>query len=745
MALVSGLVLIAAAIALTLSRSPLVLAGTNSVEPTTVTASTAGPASACQHGEAIPQGTTAVRLWLEGNVKSRTHVAVLTGGRTVASGTREGGELGKVTTIAVGRIARKLRDAQLCFSFDRAVQAIAVLGEPARRGAPGATARMRVEYLRPGPSSWWSLIGVVAQRIGIGRAPEGSLVALLPLILMALAVLLVAWTIIRQLGRGRPGPAPPIAGAQATPPQSTSPPAAPAATSPRAAPALPHSLADTPEVIPVHSQRGDRTYRVRSSLRRIPAPAWACACVAILSAASWSILTPPFQAPDEPSHFAYAQILAETGALPKSGVSAYSPQETAVLADLNHQEIRFNQAIGTIATATQQRQLQHDLSLSLARVGPGAGVAASQPPLYYALQAIPYYLASGGTLLDQLALMRLLSALLAGFTAIFVFLFLREALPAVPYAWTVGGLCTALAPLVGFISGIVNPDALLCAVSAALFYCLARGFRRGLTLRLAIAIGALTATGFMTKLNFVGVAPGVFLALTLLARRAARTSGRAAWGRLATAVAIGVGPGCLYAAINLLSGHAAFGLLSTGISNTGAHRSSPLQELSYIWQFYLPRLPGMKDYFPGISMIRQVWFDKSVGLYGWLDTYFPEWVYTLALIPAGLIAALCGRELLRSRAALRSRVAELSAYGAIGAGLLVLFGADSYLESSAFAGAYSEPRYLLPLAVLFAAILALAARGAGRRWGPVVGVLLILLILAHDIFSQLLVVGRFYG
>ena len=570
--------------------------------------------------------------------------------------------------------------------------------------------------------------------------------ALIPLALMALATFLVCLTIVKQLGRSPRTPTPPIAGAQATSPPGPSPSATPETRPPAGATqAGAISRREAPESSGGATRWAQGARHMRARLRRIPAPAWACACVAILSAASWSILTPPFQAPDEPSHFAYAQILAETGALPKSGASAYSPQELTILADLDHQEVRFNEAVGTIATATQQQHLRNDLALPLARVGPGAGVAATQPPLYYALQAIPYYLASGGTLLDQLELMRLLSALLAGLTAIFVFLFLREALPAVPYAWTVGALCTALAPLVGFISGVVNPDALLCAVSAAIFYCLARGFRCGLTLRLAIAIGVLIATGFMTKLNFIGVVPGVLLALALLTRRAARTSGSVAWGPLVAAVAIGLGPGCLYVAINLLSGHAAFGLLSKGISNTDAHRGSPLQELSYIWQFYLPRLPGMTNYFPGISTLRQVWFDKSVGLYGWLDTYFPEWVYSLALIPAGLIAALCGRELLQSRAALRSRIGELSAYGAIGMGLLVLFGADSYLEVPAFTGAYSEPRYLLPLAVLFAAILALAARGAGRRWGPAVGTLLVLLILAHDIFSQLLVVGRFYG
>jgi hypothetical protein len=42
-------------------------------------------------------------------------------------------------------------------------------------------------------------------------------------------------------------------------------------------------------------------------------------------------------------------------------------------------------------------------------------------------------------------------------------------------------------------------------------------------------------------------------------------------------------------------------------------------------------------------------------------------------------------------------------------------------------------------------VVALAARGAGRRWGPIVGVLLVVMFLGQDIFSQLQVVARYYG
>ena len=42
-------------------------------------------------------------------------------------------------------------------------------------------------------------------------------------------------------------------------------------------------------------------------------------------------------------------------------------------------------------------------------------------------------------------------------------------------------------------------------------------------------------------------------------------------------------------------------------------------------------------------------------------------------------------------------------------------------------------------------VLALAARAGGRRWGPVIGVAIVVLVLAHDLFSQLQVISRYYS
>lgn len=483
--------------------------------------------------------------------------------------------------------------------------------------------------------------------------------------------------------------------------------------------------------------------RARASLQRIPKAAWLCATVALINAVCWSILTPPFQATDEPSHFAYTQQLAENTKLPTSSESTFSPEEEVVLRDIRQYEVRQSPETHTISTTAEQQRLQDDMNQRLSRHGEGGvGGAYADPPLYYLLETIPYGLTSSGTLLDQLEAMRLLSALMAAITALFVFLFLRETLPGVRWAWTVGALSVALAPLLGFISGAVNPDSMLTAVSAMSFYCLARAFKRGLTRTLAITIGALIAVGFLTKVNFIGLVPGIILGMVVLTIRASRSAGRTAYGSLGLALAVALAPVWAYVLVNLLSGHAALGVVSHVLELKGA-QGSIFSKISYVWQLYLPHLPGMTNYFPGLSTTRGLWFNRGVGFYGWLDTSFPDWVNNLALVPTGILALLGLRAVAVDRAALRPRIAEIAVYVVMGLGLLTLIGLSSYIDSSE--GLFADPRYLLPLIPLLGLALALAARGAGRRWGPAVGALIIVLFLAHNIFSQMLVAGRYYS
>jgi hypothetical protein len=702
-----ALALAAIALGVTLSRSPLSLAAASRVTGATRLATTPGNASACQSGETLPAGVTAIRLSLETVIGPWVSVRVSERGRQLSTGRQAAGWAAGAVTVPVGRLARAAPDATVCFSLGASYKPVSLLGEPSAParaivayGKPLA-GRLRIEYLMPGKRSWWSLASSVAAHIGLGHAGSGTWIPVLAGTLAFVVIVLAVWLVLRDLG------APTRSGAERF----------------------------------ASAQRR----RTLGTLRGLPVSCWICALVACLNAACWSILTPPFQVPDEPAHFAYVQQLAQAGRLPTSAGERYSPEERAALSALNSSAVTLEPEVPSVSTHAEQAELEHNLALPLSRRGEGgAGVAASEPPLYYALEAIPYELASSGNVLDRLQLMRLLSALLAGVSALFAFLFVRETLPSAPWAWTVGALGVALSPLLAEMSGGVNPDALLYAASAALLYCIARAFRRGFTPWTGAAIGAAIAVGLLTKVNFLGLIPGAGLALAILAVRAERNGRREEWRALAAAILIPLSPLVVYVAVNLMSNRAGFGVVSGALKST-RQAGSTLDEIGYVWQLYLPRLPGMHRDFPGLLTTRDIWFNGYVGLFGWLDTTFPNWVYTAALVPAGLIAALCVRSLLEGRAVLRARAGELAVYAALAAGLMALIGAGSYLAFVGAGGALFEPRYLLPLMPLLSVALALGARGAGKRWGPATGAAIVTLLIAHDLFAQLQVVARYYG
>jgi 4-amino-4-deoxy-L-arabinose transferase-like glycosyltransferase len=486
---------------------------------------------------------------------------------------------------------------------------------------------------------------------------------------------------------------------------------------------------------------------LKALIRRVPSAAWMCALIALLNGIAWSIITPPFEGRDEPSHFAYVQQLAETGTLPRvveGEHKEYSPEETLVLEGLQEPAIRLIPQRQSLSSVAQQETLETDVNAGLSREGSGeANVATSEPPLYYALETVPYTLGASNTL-TQLELMRLFDAFLGALTVLLTFFFIQEVLPGARWAGVLGSLCVSVQPLFGFMSGTLNPETMLYTVSAALLLCLGRAFRRGLTRRSAIVLGALIAVGFMTKLNFVGVALGVFAGLILLGVREWRSRGPGTLALLAIATGVGVAPVALYVLVNLVSGHRLFGEVS-GLAAEFAN-SSIFHAVSYVWEFYLPRLPGMMHYFRGVSTYRDLWFDRFVGLYGWLDTQFPTWVYNVALIPASAIALLCARALIVHRRAIRVRWLEFAAYAAVAFGVMVMVGFTSYTSDALqHREAYADPRYLVPLLPLLGAVVVLAVRGAGKRWAPVVGAAIVVVFLAHDIFSQMQEIARYYG
>ena len=136
-----GLALSAIAVAIVLSGSPPVLAGTNGVIPVPYPplASVPGGGRGCQADETVPAGSSAIRLSLEASAGPRVSVAVLSGGRTIAHGASVEGWLGRVVTVPVTPLERTVHNATVCFSFAGAKERVSLLGV---RTSPRSATRM---------------------------------------------------------------------------------------------------------------------------------------------------------------------------------------------------------------------------------------------------------------------------------------------------------------------------------------------------------------------------------------------------------------------------------------------------------------------------------------------------------------------------------------------------------------------------------------------------------------------------
>jgi hypothetical protein len=158
----------------------------------------------------------------------------------------------------------------------------------------------------------------------------------------------------------------------------------------------------------------------------------------------------------------------------------------------------------------------------------------------------------------------------------------------------------------------------------------------------------------------------------------------------------------------------------------------------------------MTDQFPGPDSSGfphyPVWdsfFQGYVGRFGWYEYSFPVWVSEVALGIWVVLLGFAGRALVRVRATLRGRWMELACYLAVMGGMLLLVNLNGYVYRKGTHVFFEQTRYLFPLLALYAALVAIAARGAGR-YGPALGAAIVVLAFGHTVFSQALTVGRYY-
>ncbi len=357
---------------------------------------------------------------------------------------------------------------------------------------------------------------------------------------------------------------------------------------------------------------------------------------------------PAWQGPDEPSHYAYVERLA-TGTFPPSGPgSTVFSRALTVSVQRTITSYREHRADRPLSPAAERALLMREPG-GLATSGSGALGAHSYPPLYYAT-LLPAYWLGGDTATDRLYAMRAMNALYGALFALTIVLLVREVTRDRRIAIASGPLAS-LPPTVTQASGTCTPDIALALFGTLACWALVRLPQRPSRRDLSLAAVALLATALTKPV-------GAFLAAILLltlglpwlvpALRRLRPVYLAPLGVVAIA-------GLWFAgtrAVNV-QGAASHGTVSTFRFG-----------LSYLWQYYLPRLGFMKPAFVETSVLTDpiplwgTWVRTGAGSFGWLSAWLPKWAYLVAV--AGTVCTMTGgiAGIARNRSSGVSRVAR---------------------------------------------------------------------------------------
>jgi hypothetical protein len=158
----------------------------------------------CQANEPLPASTAAIRVSIIAYLGPAVSVTVSQRGQIVSRGHRGTGWIGGSLTLPLEHPIAALTDAEICVTRSPgplAAGLLANISPPVRAATSNGTplrGRMRIEYLAPGHRSWLSQAKFVARRLGLGHSPSGTWIVLPLLAVMAIAVALGTWLLIRE-------------------------------------------------------------------------------------------------------------------------------------------------------------------------------------------------------------------------------------------------------------------------------------------------------------------------------------------------------------------------------------------------------------------------------------------------------------------------------------------------------------------------------------------------------------------
>jgi hypothetical protein len=237
---------------------------------------------------------------------------------------------------------------------------------------------------------------------------------------------------------------------------------------------------------------------------------WLLAAV-LVKGLIWILLTPIFQVPDEPSHFALVQFLAEQGRRPHPRREVVTSEAVLRLAEAVNFDWRvihpvwrgydrdWRQQAAAITPAQQQTWIKNDYQQSLKR-----------PALYYWLAA-PVYRLAGQSFLAAFLATRLVNLVLELIVVWLVFLTAKTVFKSVELGLAAAAL-VGFQPMLSFVAAGIHYDVLAVLVVTLFGYWLAVKKR---LLALAAALIGLLVKPDLIFLPLVWLKRGFWLGLGL--------------------------------------------------------------------------------------------------------------------------------------------------------------------------------------------------------------------------------------
>jgi hypothetical protein len=381
---------------------------------------------------------------------------------------------------------------------------------------------------------------------------------------------------------------------------------------------------------------------------------------ALARSVAWIAAMPPWQGPDEPDRYAYVERLAH-GDFPPLQLGQDTRFSAALSSSIQATGLeQFRARSGNRPFTPALRAALGEEVPDQSQDGVGAATANPYPPGYFAAVLPLYELPFLHTATARLYAIRVGSAIMTLIAIAMTFLALRIATGRDRLALG-GAYLLSLEPMLTQASAIANADVFLM-----------------------IALGAPLVlwprVQHLRRWSRVAVAAGVVLALVVSAGVLYRPSVRS------------VDP-----------------------------VTSVRYSLSYLWQFYFPRLPFMDadpfqgPLYGGSAPVWSIWVVTGVGFFGWLTGALPEWCYQLAAVSIVVAVAVAvwfrrsGRSVSGPRPVAAACLAGCAIY------VLCLHAAEATSLLTG-AGAIMQGRYLLPaLPFALVALLQAFARVSVRR------------------------------